>query len=102
MNSLPHRDPPALGPGNQALFSPPRPTPSTGLLGKDQYSIEFFTHKQWMQLLQYLDFLTHLWIQWTGVCLDGREFEQPLGVGEGQGRLARCSPWGCKEWDTTE
>ena len=25
-----------------------------------------------------------------------------LGVGDGQGGLACCSPWGCKEWDTTE
>ena len=25
-----------------------------------------------------------------------------LGVGDGQEGLACCSPWGCKEWDTTE
>ena len=30
------------------------------------------------------------------------EFEQALGVGDGQGSLACCSPWGCKESDTTE
>ena len=29
--------------------------------------------------------------------LDGHEFEQALGVNDGQGRLACCSPWGCKE-----
>ena len=34
--------------------------------------------------------------------LDGHEFEQALGVGDGQGSLACCSPWGCKELDTTE
>ena len=34
--------------------------------------------------------------------LDGREFEQTLGDGEGQGGLACCSPWGHKEPDTTE
>ena len=35
--------------------------------------------------------------------LDGHEFEQALGVGDGQGsRLACCSPWGRKELDTTE
>ena len=34
--------------------------------------------------------------------LDGHEFEQPLGDGEGQGSLAFCSPWGHKESDTTE
>ena len=34
--------------------------------------------------------------------LDGREFEYALGVGDGQGGLAYCSPWGRKELDTTE
>ena len=34
--------------------------------------------------------------------LDGHEFEQALGVGDGQGSLACCSPWGHKEPDTTE
>ena len=34
--------------------------------------------------------------------LDGYEFEQALGVGDGQGSLACCSSWGCKELDTTE
>ena len=34
--------------------------------------------------------------------LDGHELEQALGVGEWQGSLASCSPWGCKESDTTE
>ena len=34
--------------------------------------------------------------------LDGHEFEQALGVGNGQGSLARCSPWGCQESDMTE
>ena len=33
---------------------------------------------------------------------DGHEFEQVPGVGDGQGSLAYCSPWGCKESDTTE
>ena len=33
---------------------------------------------------------------------DGREFEQTLGDSEGQGCLECCSPWGCKEQDTTE
>ena len=33
--------------------------------------------------------------------LNGREFEQILGDGEGQGSLACCSPWGCKESDMT-
>ena len=34
--------------------------------------------------------------------LDGHEFEQALGVGDGQGSLAGCSPWGRKELDMTE
>ena len=34
--------------------------------------------------------------------LDGHEFEQALGFGEGQGSLVCCSPWGHKESDTTE
>ena len=34
--------------------------------------------------------------------LDGLEFEQAPGIGDGQGRLACCSLWGCKELDTTE
>ena len=34
--------------------------------------------------------------------LDGHEFEQVLGVGNEQGSLAHCSPWGCKEADMTE
>ena len=34
--------------------------------------------------------------------LNGHEFEQAPGVGHGQGGLACCSPWGCKELDTTE
>ena len=29
--------------------------------------------------------------------LNGREFEQVLGDGKGQGSLACCSPWGHKE-----
>ena len=38
------------------------------------------------------------WHHW----LDGHEFEQALGLGDGQGGLACCSPWGRKESDTTE
>ena len=34
--------------------------------------------------------------------LDGCEFEHALGAGDKQGSLACCSPWGCKESDTTE
>ena len=34
--------------------------------------------------------------------LNGHEFEQALGDGEGQGNLVCCGPWGLKESDTTE
>ena len=38
------------------------------------------------------------WHHW----LDGHEFEWAAGVGDGQGGLVCCSPWGCKESDMTE
>ena len=34
--------------------------------------------------------------------LNGHEFEQALGDGEGQGTLEYCSTWSYKELDTTE
>ena len=34
--------------------------------------------------------------------LDGHEFEQSSGDGEGQGSLACCSPWDSKESDMTD
>ena len=34
--------------------------------------------------------------------LDGHEFEKVPGVGDGQRSRVRCSPWDCKESDTTE
>ena len=34
--------------------------------------------------------------------LDGHESEQAPGVGDGQGSLGCCSPWGRKELDITE
>ena len=34
--------------------------------------------------------------------LNGCEFEQTPGVGEGQGNLVRCSPWGQKESDVNK
>ena len=34
--------------------------------------------------------------------LDGHEFEQTPGVGDGQVSLTCCSPWVCKELDMTE
>ena len=37
----------------------------------------------------------HLWLNRHG-------FDHALGVGDGQGSMACCSPWGCKESDMTE
>ena len=34
--------------------------------------------------------------------LDGHEFVQAPGVGNGQGILECCNPWSCKDSDTTE
>ena len=34
--------------------------------------------------------------------LNGQEFECTPGDSEGQGNLACCNPWGCKESDMTE
>ena len=33
--------------------------------------------------------------------LDGHEFEQARGVGDGEGSLACCDPRGCRESDVT-
>ena len=38
------------------------------------------------------------WHHW----LNGHELEQAPGVGDGQGSLACCNPWGCKESDMTD
>ena len=35
------------------------------------------------------------WDGWMETVLDGHEFDQALGDGEGQGSLVCCSPWGC-------
>ena len=42
------------------------------------------------------------WLDGTTIQLNGHEFEQTPGDGEGQGSLACCSPWGCKELKMTE
>ena len=34
--------------------------------------------------------------------VDGHDFEESLGVGEGQGSLVCCTPWCHKESDMTE
>ena len=39
---------------------------------------------------------------WLASPTYGHEFEQALGVGDGEGSLVCCSPWCCKESDMTE
>ena len=45
--------------------------------------------------------IVHEMVGWNHQ-LDGHQFVQALGVGDGQGSLACCSPWGSKESDMTE
>ena len=46
--------------------------------------------------------MTRGWDDWMASLTNGHEFEQAPGVGDGQGSLVCCSPWGCKELDTIE
>ena len=48
--------------------------------------------RRWQQRMRWLD----------GIRLNGHEFEQTQGDGEGQGSLVSCSPWGRKDSDTTQ
>jgi len=41
-------------------------------------------------------------VGWHHPLDSGHEFEQAPGVGDGQGRLACCIPWGHKELGMTE
>ena len=41
-------------------------------------------------------------MRWLDGITDGHEFEQSPGVGDGQGSLVCCGPWGRKELDMTE
>ena len=41
-------------------------------------------------------------MRWLHHWLNGHEFEQAPGIGDEQGGLACCNPWGRKESNTTE
>ena len=42
------------------------------------------------------------WLDGITDRFNGQEFEQATGVGDGQGSLVYCSPWGHKESDMTK
>ena len=42
------------------------------------------------------------WLDGITNSVDKFELEQASGNGEGQGGLACCSPWGCKDLDPTK
>ena len=69
------------------------PDTRSRLIGKDPDA-----GKDWRQEKGITEDEMVTWHHW----LNGHEFEQALGDGEGQGSLACCSRWGCKESDTTE
>ena len=52
------------------------------------------------QKMRWLDLISR-WDDWHHR-LNGHGFGWNLGVGDGQGGLACCGSWGCKESDTTE
>ena len=70
------------------------PDTKNGLIGKDPEA-----EKVWRQ--EEMGMTEDDMVGWHHQ-FNGPEFEQVLGVGDGQGHLAWCSPWGCKESDTTE
>ena len=53
--------------------------------------------KNWINQKKVMWFVEDEMIGWHHQ-LNGHDFEQALEVGEGQGSLACCSPWGHKEW----
>ena len=69
------------------------PDAKNWLIGKDPVA-----GKDWRQEKGTIDYQIIGWHHQ----LNGCEFEQAPGVGDGQGSLACCSPWGCIGSDTTE
>ena len=69
------------------------PDSKNGLIGKDSDA-----GKDWRREKGMTEDEMVRWHHW----LNGHEFEKALGVGDGQGGLVCCSPWGHKESDMTE
>ena len=65
------------------------------LIGKDPDAGKDWRQEETGMTEDKMDGGCHYW-------LDGPEFEQAPEVGDGQGSLACCSPWGRKELDTAE
>ena len=62
------------------------------LIGKDPDAGKDWRRRGWQRMMMVG------WHHW----LNGHESEQALGDSEGQGNLACCSPWGCKESNMTK
>ena len=72
------------------------PDAKNGLIGKDPDA-----GKDWRQEEKGTEGAIQWWVEWYH-WLNGHEFEQALGVGDGHGSLACCSLWGRKESNITE
>ena len=68
-------------------------TKSRTRLSDFTFTFPFMHWRRRRQRLRWLDGITKI---------NAYEFEQALEVGDGQGSLVCCSPWGCKESDMTE
>ena len=100
---------PVLPKGNQSWISTGRtdgeteapilwpPDAKNWLIGKDPDA-----EKDWVQ--EEKDTTEDEMVPWhhQHQQFSGHEFEETLGVGDGQGGLVLCSPWSHKESDTTE
>ena len=75
------------------IHSPLTAPPPSRQIGKDPDA-----GKDWRQEKGTTEDEMVEWHHW----LDGHEFEQAPGVGDGKGGLVCCSPGGCKESDMTE
>ena len=87
----------SLGPRGLQDAGLPCPSPTPGACSHPPSGTRHFAEPQpplsWMKQ------------EWDGSMawwFNGHELEQTPGVGDGQGGLACCSPWGHKESDTTE
>ena len=71
------------------------------ILTNSYYYLFDYSHSTGCEVISLCGFDLHFqtedkmvgWYHW----LNGHKFEQALGVSDGQGSLACCSPWGCKE-----